>query len=122
MPKHQAMKVYRGRAGNAQRILQLTKYGGVWLFQAPAVLQPEDTVTQIKWDVRWLSSEPTDVMIWKTAPAWSVHCFIKCFARTVCIPFGLLDVQFPGVFLFTCILPHVSHPTSQTEYSLCKTF
>jgi hypothetical protein len=60
VPKHQPLKAYRGHGGNAQRILQLTKYGGVGLLHAPAALQPEkDTVTQIKWDVRWLSSEPT---------------------------------------------------------------
>jgi hypothetical protein len=28
VPKHQAIKVYRGRGGSDQRILKLTKYGG----------------------------------------------------------------------------------------------
>jgi len=35
------MKVYTGHGGNAQRTLQLTKYGAVWLLHAPAALQPE---------------------------------------------------------------------------------
>jgi len=60
VPKHLSLRAYRRHGGNAQRILQLTKYGGVGLLHAPAALKPlKDTVTQIKWDVRWLSSEPT---------------------------------------------------------------